>query len=230
MISAVAGGFVGYRARPATAPDPAAPSPPPVSPAGPPEAGTPLDASVHEIQIPGAGTLAVRYARLECLAGPAFDEVRSEPASITSLYDQCRGALVDGLGERFADLSEAELQYVFCTAVSYWMAPYGPDGGATIDELLAAETLRCAAYGPLAWELYDRCTRADEVSFVGWEGGSVFNHQQTFVSRLDGSLSLLVDPTIGLVARVDFDHLASGRLVDTDDIVLFGDRPDLAYY
>ena len=234
VISVAVGGLLGYAVRPNSIAAPEDAPPPQAAPAGSVELETPPpDSSVHEIVIPGAGTLAVRYARLDCLSESALNEVRSDPASITSLYDRCREELVDGLGEHFADLSEAELQYVFCTAVSYWTAPYGPGGGATIEDMLAAETLQCAAYGPLAWELYDRCSREDgsscEANFVGWEGGSVFNHQQTFISRPDGSRSLLVDPTIGLVAKVGFDQVASGGAVDLNDIALFGDRTDLAY-
>lgn len=194
------------------------------------------DAGLLEIVVPGEGSIVVRRVRLDVLTEAALAEVRAAPESISALYARGRAELVAALGPRFADLREAELQYVFTTAVSYWMAPYGSGGGATLAKILEAETLQCAAYGPLAWHLFERCRGGvgDEqddlsVSFVGWDGGRVFNHQQTFIARRDGTAGFLLDPTVALIARAGFDEVASGRPIDREDIVILGDREDVAY-
>ena len=62
--------------------------------------------------------------------------------------------------------------------------------------------------------------------FVGWESAAIGNHQVVFVRRAAGS-SLLVDPTLGLIAPGTFDEVASGAALRAGDMRLFDPRPEL---
>jgi hypothetical protein len=169
-----------------------------------------------------------RTGRLPSLTSEALDEIRKSPAAIDAIWKRCRREVATGLGPAFDHLTERERQYVFCTAVAHAMAPWGSDSTATrLPDLLKARTLNCGNYGLLAVYLARSFGAGgpDEPNarFVGWEGGAVGNHQMLFLDRA-GRRSLLLDPTLGLIADVDFDTFASGKPIAPDRIVIFRKR------
>jgi hypothetical protein len=58
-----------------------------------------------------------------------------------------------------------------------------------------------------------------KIRSVGFDGGAIGNHAQLFY--IDGGRSLLLDPTMGLVAQVDFNNLVRGAPVPSNKIRLF---------
>ncbi len=58
---------------------------------------------------------------------------------------------------------------------------------------------------------------------MGFDGGAIGNHAQMFVETTAG---LLLDPTIGLVARIGFNNLLQGKPLTGDQILLFRQHAD----
>ncbi len=63
--------------------------------------------------------------------------------------------------------------------------------------------------------------------FVGWHGGAVGNHAQIFTYNPRNDFSMLIDPTIGLIAITDYNHVASGKKVSVNNIFSFLSRNEL---
>jgi hypothetical protein len=175
---------------------------------------------------------AVRRAALTALRPPVLDRLRQAPEALPGLFLHCRAELRQHLGPAFAHLTEREQQYAFSTVVAHSLAPWGSDSVCCrFPDLLRERTLNCGNYGLLVHYLAQRFSAGPRDSvrlrFVGWDGHAVGNHQMLFLDRLDGSHSLLLDPTIGLVADADFDTVASGRPIPPGRLVLFQVRDEL---
>jgi hypothetical protein len=164
--------------------------------------------------------------QLRSLTTEELGKIRQQPAHIEATFHKCRDELVQALGPAFADLRERELQYVFCAVVSHTLAPYGESNAICLPDLLQAPALNCSNYGLLAVDLArsfkDQADEDLRVRFVGWAGPTLDNHQTLFLDRGDGRHSLLLDPTVGIVAMTDFNSVASGKAVPDGRLVLFG--------
>lgn len=57
-----------------------------------------------------------------------------------------------------------------------------------------------------------------KVRMIGFEGGVVGNHAQLLVEN--DEVKLLLDPTIGLVARSSFNNLLMGKPIKDNDIMI----------
>jgi hypothetical protein len=171
---------------------------------------------------------AMQYRRGHLTSFPKVSK-RDLPVHITDIYRKCSHEFIDTLGDRFKELNEQELQYIFCFVISHIVFPYGKTISSTaFDDLLDAEALDCSNFGVLSTYLSRLCASGAEkhicLSFVGWDGGIIGNHQMVFLKRKNSDLSILLDPCIGLFAKADFDSVASGKSIHIDNIIVFSDR------
>lgn len=163
----------------------------------------------------GAVVPAFADTEPDCLKGDVMDEVRAA-ASLDPAWKSCG---VEGtramLGPSFADLSTDDLRAVLATIVAPRIAPYGNSKALTLPDIMKAEGLDCDNYVAfVALAVGDA-----QMDFVGFEGGAVGNHAQIFYRNED--VALLLDPTIGLVARTDYNSLLQGGAIPGDEIVRF---------
>lgn len=136
------------------------------------------------------------------------EAIREHPANQTrKAFDACQGEIETAVP--FA-VSRLKQKAVLTHVVAYEMAPYGPSTQSDLRGLLAERFLNCGSYGVLAYRLH-RATwgkrEAREYVQAGWDHGPFGNHAQTMVS------GLLIDPTIGAVARVSYRELLAGKRV-----------------
>lgn len=107
-------------------------------------------------------------------------------------------------------LGAAILPVAFAAIVAFDLKPYGPEPNKfDLPALLAAPSLACDDYVRLAWSLTRLMPQVSwapvKIAALGWQGGAVGNHCQMMVS--DGSNTLLLDPTVGIVVRTTYDDL-----------------------
>jgi hypothetical protein len=92
--------------------------------------------------------------------------------------------------------------------------------------MLAAATLDCSNFGLLALHV-SRVLSADidahvKVHFVGWQSEAIGNHQMLFAAmRGTGEGAMLLDPTVGVIAKGTFDWVASQRPLAPSKILAF---------
>ena len=133
------------------------------------------------------------------LAASSYSSVRANPSSIVTLYAQVHDNFVRDAHLETA--SETIRKAAFCSVVANGMAPYGSDSypnGYNLTTILASPYLECASYSSLTWRLFDLFGSPADVHQVGFNGGAIGNHAQLIVT--DGAQSILLDPTIGLIA------------------------------
>ena len=172
----------------------------------------------------------VRHENLSCLTPDAIAAVKKQPTvAFGALYDGCVGEFRAKLGPEFADLGDDALRYAFASVVAYYSAEYGAFGDYSLDGLVRAWALDCATYVALTWHLA-RVSGAN-VTYahpVGWDGAGVGNHAQMAYER--PGQQLILDPTIGLVARAALSDLFNGAAVAPERMVSFakaqGDHPE----
>lgn len=221
---------------PTTTPEPEQPpvaAPPATSPAPPPQPVAPPPAAVPPAPRPTQpspiNTAGVRHETLDCLPDTTVAAVRNDPTTIRDTYTSCRDELNADLGPEFTTIPDDGLRAIFTGIVAYRLAPYGNSHAHTINELLAANVLDCDNYMSLAYHLYGLTadTTAAETHFVGWEGGAIGNHGQMIVTEL-GQWSVLIDPTIAVVAAIEFDTIVQGTPSGT--LVDFSTRQELGTF
>lgn len=96
----------------------------------------------------------------------------------------------------------------------------------TLENLIQEQQLDYDNYVLLTIHLFRilRPNSSIDVDMVGWEGGMVGNHAQIIVNA--PGEPLMIDPTVNVVARVDFDEMASGKRVSRRDIIALSQRDD----
>ncbi|MGY4178378.1 hypothetical protein ACVIHH_003669 [Bradyrhizobium sp. USDA 4518] len=154
----------------------------------------------------------------------ALNQIRDDPTTIVSIYNSVRTQFISDLN--MPGLDEAANQAAFCTVVAFDLVDYGTETAAnTLSALVAEPTLACDGYAMLAGELLSQFgASTNELTYVGWNGGTVGNHSQILFS--DGTSDLLLDPTIGLVVdNVTYQGLVSGT--HYAEMTSFYDRTDL---
>jgi hypothetical protein len=161
---------------------------------------------------------------LGCLSTKQITKVKTQPSFIKEAYTICLGEMSEKLTRM--NLTDRQLRLVFVSVVAQAIAPYGKSDAVTLQQLLGEKTLNCASYalltGHLAKIILD--DNSALVYFVGFDGGSVGNHAQLFIK--DDQQSLLLDPTIGLVAKIGFDELLSGKSVAVNNLHVFRQHYD----
>jgi hypothetical protein len=181
-------------------------------------------AAIAHCAIPAASSGGATFGKLDCLTGEQVESVRRNPESgMPGAFSACRIELGDKL--ETLNLTEPQLRVAFASILAHAMAPYGESVAVRLDHLLHERNLDCDNYAMLTGYLH-RLTpgRRLGLKFVGFDGGFVGNHAQ-IIAESD-SADLLLDPTIGLVARLNFDQLLRGEVVAHSRIRVFQQHND----
>ncbi|MGE3406119.1 MAG: hypothetical protein AB7I37_04840 [Pirellulales bacterium] len=177
-----------------------------------------------------AALLSIHQTLLSSLTAESLATIRCDRHAIRAVHEAFRSKLATSVGPALGKLSDLDEKVIVACAVAYWSAPYGQSQALEFDDLRQSTALNCLNYGLLTWYFLEAlCAEADlpTVKFVGWESDTIGNHQLMFIESGDKTSSLIVDSTIGLIARADFDQVASSRQVDSAAMVLVGNRPDI---
>src|SRR5262249_23742317 len=145
------------------------------------------------------------FEKLSCLTKNHIAAVRKDPRrNIGIAYRACDAELTRRTTS--LRLTADEKKIAFLSVLAYSMAPYGASRSVRLEDLLSDKGLDCDNYAILTGH-FSRIFLGDriDIKFVGFDGGAIGNHAQVFVGR-DGE-SLVLDPTIGLVARIGFNDL-----------------------
>jgi hypothetical protein len=146
------------------------------------------------------------------------DPIDANPAYVQQLFNavsaQFRGDI--GGADQNGTLSTPLVAACFACVCAFDLKPYGPEPSTGVDmaTLLGAPALACDDYVRLTLEFMKRLSQCAglTVAAVGWNGGAVGNHAQLFVTDPSVSETMLLDPTIGFLARdVTYDMVASGK-------------------
>ncbi len=164
-----------------------------------------------------------------CLSPDKLAGVRADPRkAIPALYESCASEVDQKLGP--LDLTAEEERIAFLSVLAHSLAPYGASRSLKLEDLLADTSMDCDNYAILTGYFNDLFAgRTSKLKFAGFDGGAVGNHAQLFVNTEKG---LLLDPTIGLVARIGFDDLLQGKPLNRSQIVIFRqhEQPDLDFF
>jgi hypothetical protein len=164
---------------------------------------------------------------MSLLPSSAYDDIRENPALVVDYYDASRDQFISALS--MTGLSEEAYIAAWCTVVAYDLVPYGPGPQTTdLTTILHADTIACAHYVSLAWQLMGLFGISTEnETAIGWDDGAVGNHAEMFYS--DGTCSLLLDPTIGLIVNgATLEGMISGTKYT--DYASFYDRDDITSF
>jgi hypothetical protein len=130
------------------------------------------------------------------------------------------------------DLPTSTATMAIAALLSHALKPYGTGALPDLPSMLAAATLDCSNYGLFALHV-SRILQADietfiEVRFVGWQSEAIGNHQIVFAAeRETGEGALVLDPTVGVIAKGTFDWVASQRSLPPSNILAFRQQPIL---
>jgi hypothetical protein len=151
------------------------------------------------------------------LSATTHQAIIANPASIETFYNQVRPTFKVNLGQLDvnSDIPNGLLAVAFAAIAAWDLKPYGPDPAAKdLQTLLNSPTLVCNDYVLLAWYFCNNFmpeTASIKIVALGWNGGAVGNHAQMLAMDPATGISLLLDPTVGLVARgVTYDSLLKG--------------------
>ncbi len=166
-------------------------------------------------------------------ARETVEQIRRKPKLCAELFDRFQRLPTLHEPGWMGELTPSERGAVFCCILSYAMAPYDTSLAREFKELLQEKQLDCDNYVLLTRHFFEVLRRERplpelEFMFVGWDGSAVGNHAQMFIQHADRSF--LLDPTICLIARCDFDSVAAGKPVPLNDIVDFSWRKKLFWY
>lgn len=163
------------------------------------------------------------FNKLQCLSESRLATIRGNPKNgVIQALESCQEEINEKL--KSLQLTEAEKRIAFLSILAHSMAPYGPSRSILLKDLLRDESMDCDNYAILTGHFNSIINeKTYEINFVGFDGGAVGNHAQLFVSSEKG---LLLDPTIGLVARISFDDLLRGKSLKGDEVILFRQHDD----
>ncbi|MBF9232145.1 hypothetical protein [Microvirga alba] len=162
--------------------------------------------------------------RLECLTAVQIEAIRQDPyRTLPVAYSACEGELKRQLAN--LELGEQQTRAAFASVAANAMAPYGTSTSLKLKDLLRDKTLSCDNYAALTGYFATiLLTVPHKLIFVGFDGGAVGNHAQLFAQI--GEDQMLVDPTIGLVAKTNFNEMLQGGKVSSSKIAIFDQHRD----
>jgi hypothetical protein len=166
-------------------------------------------------KIPASGPI---HERLECISEGALKSVRAQPSAIV----RYRGLCHDELKVRLAtlQLDEGQQDAVMASIFAHSLAPYGPSKAIELKDLLRATQLDCDNYAMLTGHLLKHLPVSGyNLRVVGFDGGVTGNHAQLIFETANGQI--LLDPTIGLAARAEFNQVMSGTAIDPNQVHVF---------
>jgi hypothetical protein len=148
------------------------------------------------------------------------EEVRDGSSFVRLLSDQSR-AFHAWLGEGFEGIGDDGLALAFACVVAARLKPWGAAAptGWDLASLLRAPSLTCDQYVALALRLFGATgafTSNLRIAGLGWRSsGAIGNH--ALLVAWDGDLALLLDPTVGVIAKRPmslggFPRSSQGRL------------------
>jgi hypothetical protein len=164
------------------------------------------------------------FDNLSCLTQSRIAKVRSKPSSnIGAVYKACNVELTQKTSP--LNLNEQQRKIVFLSILANSMAPYGGSRSIRLEDLLSDKVMDCDNYAILTG-YFNRIFLGESVhiKFYGVDGGAIGNHAQLFIG--ENGEQLLLDPTIGLVAKVGFNDLLMGKAVRNDQIRIFRQHND----
>lgn len=150
----------------------------------------------------------------------------SSSAPLIATFAKCRANLISRDEDFFRDLDEDQIALIWTMSAAHRYRPYGNSMAFNLPDLVKEKQLDCDNFVFLTIRLF-RLLRPGsnlDVDMVGWERGPVGNHAQIIVNH--ARVPLLIDPTVGIVAKISFDDLASGKKVDDDDLLMLSRRDD----
>jgi hypothetical protein len=157
--------------------------------------------------------------------------LRLDPSYFATIYHAYKYRLRSRLGAAFHGLDDRAYAFALATMVAYQAASYrgagDPEGffprpaSHMLVDLLATQKLVCHEYGSLAAGLYrivfpDTEDPGVTIKMFGFWSGPFGNHAQIIFTS--GGVSLLCDPTLGLVARTTEKNLFAGIRVPAANI------------
>ena len=165
------------------------------------------------------------FQKLSCLAGARIAAVRKDPhQGIGAAFKACDAEITEKTAP--LRLTAEEKKLVFLSILAHSMAPYGPSRSVHLEDLLNDKMMDCDNYAILTGHFsHIFLGSRSYIKFVGFDGGAVGNHAQLFVD-INGKDNLMLDPTIGLVARIGFNDLLMGKSIHNDQIMIFRQHDD----
>lgn len=168
-------------------------------------------------------TPALPFEQLSCITPEVIEDVRTSVHHAVHAFEACQPELASKLAH--LRLSLRQEKAVFAAILAESMAPYGTSVSMKLEDLLHDKQMDCDNYALLTG-YFAREFGITTLSFAGFDGGAIGNHAQLFLSDPGGDL--LLDPTIGLVARVSYNALVQGKAVSASQIAVFRQHRDLA--
>lgn len=175
------------------------------------------------IEATGVVPLAAATPRkidLTCLEGRDLRSELRGRNGMAAIRDACAGEIEAAVGSW--KLGQIERDAILATFVAHHFAPYGQSVAVTFEKLMTEEDLDCDNYAMLSGYLFRELQPEERLTYVGFDGGRIGNHAQAFV--IDGASSVLLDPTVGIVAHIGFDDLLMAHKL-TPSNVLVDSRP-----
>jgi hypothetical protein len=174
------------------------------------------------------GTSPQMLTATSFIAEQDIELIREQPDQFLVIYQKYASRFNSLFGPAFQGLTREGSIAAFACLVAYQLAPcraFGdpspPPEGLALSQLLVAPLLVCSEYCELATLLFrEACPEATQdgiklyqAGWNDWVGASspVGNHAQLFVTGV--GVPLLLDPTIGLIARADLPTIENGTPV-----------------
>jgi hypothetical protein len=161
---------------------------------------------------------------LSCLAGRDLRSELRGGGGMTVLRDACAAELAVAVDDW--NLGPIERDAILATFVAYHVAPYGPSVAVTFDKLMTETGLDCDNYVMLTGYLFRELHPNERLIYVGFDGGKIGNHAQAFVTN--GASSVLLDPTVGVVANISFDDLLMAHKPAASNVLVDSRNPESA--
>jgi FG-GAP-like repeat len=161
--------------------------------------------------------------------------LKSDPAYFATIFQDYQYELSAELGPAFSGIGQNGLAFSLATIVAYQSASYGVPPTPNLNSvaaMLKLNNLVCNQYCVLAAELYRIAIPAAQdpgttIKQVGFGSGPFGNHAQLVFTS--GSVSILGDPTLGLVALASFSSLRQGVPVPASNIRQLIDRIEVSF-
>lgn len=152
---------------------------------------------------------------LECLNNKVINKIKKNNA-MDEIFSSCNREIRSILAQDFGPIGDDALRAILSTIIAANFADYGNSSAITFEDIANSDFLNCGNTILLAGYLYGSKERS--LRSIGFDGGKIGNHAQLYYNN---GTQLLLDPTIGLIAKTSFDDLLRGVPVPKDQIRVF---------
>lgn len=153
---------------------------------------------------------------LNCLSDELIETVRNE-GSLNRALAECRQELQASIEAAFGATNEDTLRAVLATIVAANFAEYGSSTAIEYSAIASEAFLNCGNTVILVGHLFG--LHDERLRTVGFDGGSIGNHAQLLYS--DPAGDFLLDPTVGIIAKIGFDDLLRGVRIPRSAIKIY---------